>query len=184
MMSIAREVSLTMQALTFWKLVTSDHSNLLAQFLSLLAEHHIRYCVIDGQAVNAYVEPVLSLDLDLVVATDQVHLLETLVRDRFTVKSFPHSLNISLADSDLRIQIQTDPRYASYPDRAETRDVLGLTLPVASLQDVLQGKIRAVQDPQRRGSKRQKDLADIARLIEAHPELRPAVPQDVLAKLL
>jgi hypothetical protein len=28
--------------------------------------------VIDGQAVNAYVEPLVSLDLDLVVATDQL----------------------------------------------------------------------------------------------------------------
>jgi hypothetical protein len=173
-----------MQALTFWKLVTVDHSNLLEQFLALLAEHHIRYCVIGGQGVNAYAEPVVSLDLDLVVATDQVDLLEALVRDRFTVKSFPHSLNISLADSDLRIQVQTDPRYASCPDRAQLRDVLGLTLPVASLQDVLHGKIWAVQDPQRRASKRQKDLADIARLVEAHPELRPIVPQDVLARLL
>ena len=62
--------------------------------------------------------------------------------------------------------------------------VLGLELPVASLEDVLQGKVWAALDPQRRGSKRQKDLADIARLIEAYPELRAQVPPEVLARLV
>src|SRR5918994_4440590 len=51
------------------------------------------------------------------------------------------------------------------------RDVLGVQLPVASVEDVLQGKIWAVLDPGRRPSKRQKDLADIARLLEAYPQL-------------
>jgi hypothetical protein len=32
--------------------------------------------------------------------------------------------------------------------------------------------------------KRQKDLADISRLLEAHPGLRGRVPQDVLARLI
>jgi len=49
---------------------------------------------------------------------------------------------------------------------------------------VLQGKVWAAQDSKRRPSKRQKDLADISRLLEAHPELRGRVPQDVLAHLI
>ena len=62
--------------------------------------------------------------------------------------------------------------------------MLGLSLPVAAVEDVLLGKVWAAQDPKRRPSKRQKDLADISRLLEAHPELRPAVPHDVLARLI
>ena len=58
-----------------------------------------------------------------------------------------------------------------------------MTLPVASLADTLQGKIWAALDPDRRGSKRQKDLADIARLIEAYPGLRAQVPPELLARL-
>lgn len=50
--------------------------------------------------------------------------------------------------------------------------------------DLLQGKIWAVQDPDRRASRRQKDLADIARLLEAYPDLRPKVPEDILARLI
>jgi hypothetical protein len=41
-----------------------------------------------------------------------------------------------------------------------------------------------VTDDTRRPSKRQKDLADIARLLEAYPGLRGHVPPEVLAKLL
>jgi hypothetical protein len=54
---------------------------------------------------------------------------------------------------------------------------------VASLDDVLRGKVWAAQDPTRRPSKRQKDLADIARLIETHPALRERVPRAILDRL-
>jgi hypothetical protein len=91
---------------------------------------------------------------------------------------------VYLPGSDLRVQIQTDPRYFDFPARAQQQVVLGIELPVASLPDTLQGKVWAVLDPQRRASKRQKDLADIARLLEAHPPLRPLVPPSVLDRLL
>ncbi len=110
--------------------------------------------------------------------------MESALRPAFTVERFPHSLNVSLAGSGLRVQIQTDPRYASFVDRATVREVLGLCLPVAHLEDLLQGKLWAVMDPGRRPSKRQKDLADIARLLEAYPALRERVPAEVLAKLV
>lgn len=51
------------------------------------------------------------------------------------------------------------------------RDGGGLIFKSSTLEDTLTGKIRAWSDPKRRQSKRLKDLADIARLVEAHPEL-------------
>ena len=57
-----------MHALDFWKTVTMAQSHFLDQLIDLLTAHDIAYCVIGGQAVNAYAEPVVSLDLDLVVA--------------------------------------------------------------------------------------------------------------------
>ena len=62
--------------------------------------------------------------------------------------------------------------------------MLGIPLPVAAAEDVLQGKVWAAQDPERRASKRQKDLADIARLVESQPALRDRVPNDVLDRLI
>ena len=54
----------------------------------------------------------------------------------------------------------------------------------AAPHDILQGKIWAVQDPHRQTSKRQKDLADIARLLEAFPDLRAHIPEDVQSMLM
>lgn len=173
-----------MQALTFWKTITMDESNYLERLLALLDENGVRYCVIGGQAVNAYVEPLVSLDLDLALAGSDAERIEALLAKSFDVKRFPHSLNVSASGSELRVQFQTDPRYSDFVERASPRDVLGLTLPVASLEDVLRGKVWAVQDPERRGSKRQKDLADVARLLEVYPELRREVPEDVLSHLV
>lgn len=173
-----------MKAHAFWKTVTVDEANLLDQLISLLSEERVPYCVVGGQAVNAYVEPLVSLDLDVVVSVEELPRVESLLKQRFRVDRFPHSLNVSLAGSDLRVQIQLDPRYGAFIERASVRDVLGTSLPVARVEDVLQGKIWAVEDSTRRASKRQKDLADIARLLERSPEFRARVPAAILDRLV
>jgi len=172
-----------MQALAFWKAVAMDKSNFLEGLIGLLNEHQTRYCVIGGQGVNAYAEPLVSLDLNLVVAVDQMEEVERLLANRFHLERFPHSLNVSESGSQLRVQIQTDPRYFDFPSRSAEQEVLGLRLPVASMEDVLDGKIWAAQDPERRASKRRKDLLDIERLIEAHSRLRNRVPQAIIERL-
>ena len=101
-----------------------------------------------------------------------------------TVEEFPNSLKISMQGSDLRIQLQTDPRYQGFISNSVIKDILGYKMKVASLADVLQGKIWAYLDGTRRGSKRQKDLADISRIVEAYPDLAPALPDAIKAQLL
>lgn len=172
-----------MQALGFWKAVVADKADFLDHFVSLLRDQQIRFCVVGGQAVNAYVEPLVSLDLDLVVATDHLAKLEQALPTGLRIERFPHTLNISAPGSDLRIQIQTDPRYLPFVDRAEPREVLGVEFPVARVEDLLQGKVWAALDTQRRPSKRRKDLLDIERLLEAYPPLSSSVPKEILDRL-
>ena len=174
----------TMQERAFWKAVTVDRTDLLDRVLAVLRHLRARYCVIGGVAVNAYVEPVVTLDLDLVVAVNDRPAVEKALRETFDVSTFEHSLNVLDPGSDLRVQVQTDARYAPFVDRAEQRTVLGVNLWVARIDDLLDGKVWAVLDPTRRPSKRQKDLADIARLIEHDPTLRERVPVEILAKLV
>jgi len=81
------------------------------------------------------------------------------------------------------VQIQKDPRYFPFPQRAAVREVLGIRLPAAGIEDVLDGKIWAAQDPAQRASKRRKDLLDIERLLDALPELRSRVPSEILDRL-
>ena len=54
---------------------------------------------------------------------------------------------------------------------------------VAALEDVVQGKIWAYSDEQRRKSKRQKDLADITRLVETHPALKEKLPPEIRSQV-
>ena len=83
-----------------------------------------------------------------------------------------------------RRPFQLDPRYSAFIDHAERHLILGIELPVARVEDVLQGKVWAALDPSRRPSKRQKDLADIARLLEAFPHLHATVPPEILSRLV
>ncbi len=172
-----------MKALEFYKTIVKDSSNFLDRLIGLLEAHGIRYCVIGGQAVNAYVEPLVTLDLDIVIAVDQLACARSLFEREFHVREFPHSLNLSLIGSDLRVQIQTDPAVFDYVERATRRHVLGLEMPVAALEDLLAAKIGAALEPARRPSKRRKDVLDIERLIEAYPDLRSRVPARILAQL-
>ena len=172
-----------MKPFEFWRAVTVDESGFLDRLLDLLESERIHYCVIGGQGVNAYVEPLVSLDLDLVIAADDLERLMPRLGYDFDVERFAHSLNLSARDSELRVQFQLDPRYAEFVPRAESRMVLGRELPVAHVEDLLAGKVWAVTDPTRRPSKRQKDLADIARLLEQYPALEPRIPDAVRAKL-
>jgi len=162
----------------------ADHSDFLNRVIEVLSKNNIRYCVLGGQGVNAYVDPVVSLDLDVVIAVEQLAMVERLLAQEFTVEHFPHRINVSAKGSDLMVQLQTDPRYFEFLNDASVRNVLGVPLPVASVENILQGKIWAALDPTRRASKRQKDLADIARLIESYPPLRSKVPEELLARLV
>ncbi|RKY69173.1 MAG: hypothetical protein DRP97_05590 [Candidatus Latescibacterota bacterium] len=166
---------------TFMNKVANGQEDILQNFLDLLNEMQVAYCVIGGLAVNAYVEPVVSLDLDLVIVADAIDKLNKAAEHMFTIKRFPHSLNLKSPQSDLRIQLQTDPGYQAFIPRAAKKNVMGYEMNVAALEDVLQGKIWAYSDKQRRQSKRQKDLADIFRLVEAYPHLRNALPNSIKA---
>ena len=164
--------------------LANDKSDIIQILLDILTKTGTRYCLIGGLAVNAYVEPVVSLDLDIVAATEGIGAICRAAKERgLKVEQFEHSVNITSDSSDLRIQIQTDPRYQEFVSVAEDRNMLGYKMSVARLEDVLQGKIWAYMDKTRRKSKRQKDLADIFRIIEKHPQLEETLPQSLREEL-
>jgi len=163
----------------FMNIISNGQEDLLQQFLDLLKKFKIDYCVIGGLAVNAYVEPVVSMDLDIVVVAKEFDRLIKASGKIFKIENFPHSLNLSNPKTDLRIQLQTDSRYQLFIPRASVKEVMGYKMKVATLEDVLQGKIWAYSDEERRKSKRQKDLADIFRLVETFPQLIDLLPESI-----
>ena len=161
----------------FMNCVGNGREDILQQMLDLLNETKVDYCVIGGLAVNAYVEPVVSLDLDLVVVTEAIENVLEAAEEIFHIEKFPHSVNLTSTKSDLRIQLQTDPRYQTFIPRSSIRAVMDYEMKVATVENVLQGKIWAYSDEQSRKSKRQKDLADIFRLVESYPHLKDLLPE-------
>lgn len=148
--------------------------------LGILGATGADYCVIGGLGVNAYAEPVVSLDLDLVVVAESLDRVRAAAEAQgMRTEGFPHSLNLTMPGSDLRIQLQTDPRYQDFVGRAVGRKVLGYEMRVAALEDILRGKVWAWSDASRRRSKRQKDLADVLRLVETYPELEAQLPPEM-----
>jgi hypothetical protein len=65
----------------------------------------------------------------------------------------------------------TEAFYKEFPGRSVPADIHGILMRVASLEDTLSVKIQAWKDPERRQSKKLKDLGDIARLVESHSHL-------------
>jgi hypothetical protein len=142
------------------------------------------WCLIGGMAVNVFVEPVYTLDADLVVVASGLgELAEKLREQGFLIEEHEHSLNARGLGSDLRIQFTTDPRYQAFLGRSIEAAVLGIPVRVACLQDTVQGKLWAYGDPKRRFSKRKKDELDLIRLAEAWPELRAMYPRELLEQI-
>lgn len=168
-----------MTSKNFLNALANSEVDIIKEFLDLLAYLKIDYCLIGGLAVNAYAEPVVSMDLDLVLALADIEKLIDEAARKFKVERFPHSINLIHPQSDLRIQLQTDSRYQYFIANAVEKQVMGYDIKVAKLEDVLQGKLWAYRDEERRKSKRQKDLADIMRLVETHPHLYNLLPEQV-----
>ena len=100
----------------------------------------------------------------------------------FTPKKFKWYVNLK-GRSKVSVQISTEAAYREFPGRSVPADIHGILMRVASLPDTLRGKILAWQDAKRRASKRQKDLLDIMRLVEAHPKLHKLLPAELAKKI-
>lgn len=156
----------------------------VSRLVAALEAKEIPWCMIGGLAVNHWAnEPMATADVDLVIASEKIdEAADTLKGMGFAETRFDWSINFK-GESKVTIQVSTEEMYLGFPSRAVPADVHGILMRVASLEDTLVGKLAAYGDADRRPSKRQKDLADIARLIEAHPELSSLLPAAVAARL-
>ena len=121
----------------------------------------------------------VTQDVDFVVATDAIdRAVDILTEAGFRPERFQWSINFK-GHSRVSLQLSTEDFYRDFPTRAVPADVHGILLRVASVEDTLNGKIKAWSDSARRQSKRIKDLGDIARLVETHPHLWELLSDDL-----
>ena len=164
----------------FYDWQTSGGPDDVTRLVGILEQADVAWCVIGGVAVNHWAEqPMVTQDVDLVVASDAVDRTVSLLEHAgFRSERFAWSVNFK-GRSAVSIQLSTEDFYRDYPSRAVAADVHGILMRVASLPDTLRGKIKAWSEPERRQSKRIKDLADIARLVEAHSQLWDDLPHEL-----
>ena len=168
-----------MTAVEAYELTTQGGATDFARLI-LACESFGPYCLIGGLAVNCYVEPVYTLDADLVIIAANLLKLSARLREQgFKTEDHPHSVNAMAPGSELRIQFTTDARYQAFLEKALDARVLGVQVRIASLEDVTQGKLWAYSDPQRRLSKRKKDELDLIRLAETYPDLKSLYPVEL-----
>lgn len=149
-----------------------------------LESREIPWCMIADLAVNHWVrEPMATADVDVVITAERIEgAVAALTKAGFKAKKFPWSVNLK-GHSQVSVQISTEEVYRDFPGRSVPADIHGILMRVASREDTVRGKLPAYQDPRRRASKRQKDLLDIMRLVEAHPKLRKLLPSAVAKKI-
>lgn len=169
-----------MTAKKFYDWQTAGGTDDVMRLVDCLERSDIAWCAIGGIAVNHWAaEPMVTQDVDLVVASEDVErAVEVLCAAGFKAERHPWSVNFT-GGSRVSIQLSTEAVYRDYPGRSLAADVHGILLRVAALEDTLAGKLMAWRDPTRRQSKRIKDLADITRLVEAHPELWASLPAEL-----
>ena len=160
-----------MTAAEIYESVTNGGATDFAELATVLNRNK-PWCLIGGLAVNCYVEPVYTVDVDLVVVAAN---LEQIGRE-LEAAGFRLS-------SELNVQFTTDARYQDFLAGATECQVLGLAVPVASLQEIVRGKVWAWQDKERRSTKRKKDKLGLMRIAEAHPKLRGLIPAEIVKQL-
>ena len=173
-----------MTAKQFFDWQTSGGTDDVMRLVDTLERADIAWCVIGGVAVNHWAQhPMVTQDVDLVIAADAVERTVSLLEQvGFHSERFAWSVNLS-GKSAVSLQVSTGVFYRDFPSRAVPADVHGILMRVASLDDTLAGKLVAWSDPERRQSKRIKDLADIARLVENHPHLWERLPEELRGQI-
>ncbi|NLF08041.1 MAG: nucleotidyltransferase family protein, partial [Pirellulaceae bacterium] len=161
-----------MTAKQFFDWQTSGGTDDVMRMVDCLERADVVWCAIGGVAVNHWArEPMVTQDVDIIVAAEDIERTVALLeRAGFRSERFEWSVNFK-GKSKVSVQISTEDFYCDFPARAVPADVHGILMRVASLEDTLRGKMKAWSEPERRQSKRIKDLADIARLVENHPKL-------------
>ena len=147
----------------------------------LLEREGVAYALIGGVAVQLHtVEPRSTLDIDLAVTR-----YADVPRAALLAAGFEHTGRHEHSDNwrapgrgpvNLRTAIQFSAEDVGIADAVAHATIVeldrGLRLRVATVADLIVLKLAAAEEPSRRPSKREHDVADVLALLEQHPGLK------------
>jgi hypothetical protein len=149
----------------------------------LLEREQVPYALIGWVAVQLHTaEPRSTLDIDLAVPTYAHVPAEALRRAGFEhTGRHEHSDNWRApgpGSLKQRTAVQFSAEEAGIDDAIEHADIVelggGTRLRLATVSDLIELKLLAAEEPRRRASRREHDVADVLALLEEHPSLRSA----------
>jgi Nucleotidyl transferase AbiEii toxin, Type IV TA system len=157
--------------------------------VELLERERVPYALIGGVAVQLHTqEPRSTLDIDLAVPS-----YADVPREALLAAGFEHTGRHEHSDNwrapgagslKQRTAVQfsaEDEGIAAAVEHASVVDLgNGLRLRVAGVPDLIVLKLAAAEEPKRRPSKREHDIADVLALLEEHPEVEST---EVLTRL-
>lgn len=147
----------------------------------ILERERVPYALIGGVAVQVHTEePRSTLDIDLAIPR-----YADVPRAALLDAGFEHTGRHDHSDNwrapgpgplKLRTAIQFSAEDLGIAEAVAHADVLdlagGLRLRVATVADLIALKLVAAEEPKRRPSKREHDVADVLALLEEHPEIK------------
>jgi hypothetical protein len=146
----------------------------------LLEREKVPYALIGGVAVQLHTtEPRTTLDIDLAVPTYADVPGAALREAGFEhTGRYEHSDNWRAPGAEslrLRTAVQFSAEDEGITDAVEHATLVelagGVRLRVVTVADLITLKLLAAEEPKRRASKRQHDVADVLALLEEHPEV-------------
>lgn len=155
----------------------------LRELVKVLGREKVAYAIIGGLAVQIYSkEPRTTLDIDVALRSYDDIPRAALKAAGFTFEAtHAHSQNWRAPGHGARkqrtaIQFSADGLMGEAVTRAIDVRTREMRLKLAALPDLVLLKLEAIEEPKRRPSKRQHDIADVYRLLEDHPELERGMP--------
>ena len=147
----------------------------------ILQREHVPYALIGGVAVQVHTEePRSTLDIDLAVPR-----YADVPREALLEAGFEHTGRHDHSDNwrapgpgplKLRTAIQFSAEDIGIADAVAHAGIVelegGIHLRVAAVADLIALKLVAAEEPKRRPSKREHDVADVLALLEEHPGLK------------
>jgi len=147
----------------------------------ILERERVPYALIGGVAVQLHTEePRSTLDIDLAVPR-----YDDVPRAALLGAGFEHTGRHDHSDNwrapgpsplKMRTAIQFSAEDAGIAEAVSHAGIVdldgGLRLRVATVADLITLKLVAAEEPKRRPSKREHDIADVLALLEDHPELK------------
>ncbi len=151
-----------------------DKKRTLTEIVAVLRAAGTPYAVIGGVALQLYSEePRTTIDVDIAVSSR-----DRIPREQLRAAGFAFEKTYRWTENwrgpagpgEVGVAVQFS-EHAGPVERAVHKRVADIDLALVTLPDLVELKLQAAEEAERRPSKRRQDVVDVMKLLDEHPEL-------------